>query len=39
MMGSEKEAVLPVPVCAQPSKSRPMRTNGIDFSWIGVGFL
>ena len=38
-MGSTKEAVLPVPVCAQPSTSRPIRTMGIACSWIGVGWM
>ena len=36
-IGSTKEAVLPVPVCAQPSTSRPIRTEGIACAWIGVG--
>src|SRR3546814_2262897 len=39
IIGSVKEAVLPVPVCAQPSTSRPIRTYGIAFSWIGVGLV
>ena len=34
--GSEKAAVLPVPVCAAPMMSRPARTKGIAFAWIGV---
>ena len=36
-IGSANAAVLPVPVCARPSKSRPARTNGIALAWIGVG--
>ena len=34
--GSEKAAVLPVPVCAAPMTSRPASTTGIAFAWIGV---
>ena len=34
--GSEKAAVLPVPVCAAPMMSRPARTSGIALAWIGV---
>ena len=30
-------AVLPVPVCAQPIRSRPSRSGGMAFSWMGVG--
>ena len=30
-------AVLPVPVCAWPIRSRPASIGGIVFSWIGVG--
>ena len=36
-IGSAKAAVFPVPVCAIPSKSRPSRRLGMDFSWMGVG--
>jgi len=36
-MGSENDAVLPVPVCAQPKISFPSSATGIDCSWIGVG--
>ena len=36
-IGRTKAAVLPVPVCAQPTTSRPARTRGIACSWIGVG--
>ncbi len=36
--GRVKPAVLPVPVCAVPITSRPIRTNGIACSWIGVGW-
>jgi hypothetical protein len=35
-MGSTNAAVLPVPVWAMPSKSRPLRTVGIAWLWIGV---
>ncbi len=34
--GSEKAAVLPVPVCAAPITSRPASTIGIALAWIGV---
>ena len=34
--GSMNAAVLPVPVWAMPSRSRPVRTVGIAWSWIGV---
>lgn len=37
MMGTAKAAVLPVPVCASPNKSRPVRASGIACSWISVG--
>jgi len=30
-------AVLPVPVCAAPSRSRPARTTGMACAWMGVG--
>ena len=36
-IGNVKPAVLPVPVCAQPSTSRPISTNGIACSCTGVG--
>ena len=36
-IGSTKAAVLPVPVCAMPIRSRPSRITGIAFAWIGVG--
>ena len=39
IMGRVKLAVLPVPVCAQPSTSRPIRTMGIACFWIGVGVV
>ena len=39
IIGRVKDAVLPVPVCAEPKISRPINTIGIDFSWIGVGLL
>ena len=35
--GSTNAAVLPVPVCAMPSRSRPSSTVGIACAWIGVG--
>ena len=35
--GSTKAAVLPVPVWAMPSRSRPERTVGMACAWIGVG--
>ena len=35
--GSAKAAVLPVPVCAMPSMSRPCSSSGIAPAWIGVG--
>ncbi len=38
-IGIAKEAVFPVPVCAHPRKSRHFKIEGMDFSWIGVGFL
>ena len=39
IIGSTKAAVLPVPVCAMPIRSRIMRTLGIACAWIGVGSL
>ena len=36
-IGSTKAAVLPLPVTAQASTSRPAIAGGIDCSWIGVG--
>lgn len=35
--GSENAAVLPVPVAAWPSRSRPASIGGIASRWIGVG--
>ena len=35
--GSMNAAVLPVPVWAMPSKSRPVSTVGMACVWIGVG--
>ena len=35
--GTANAAVLPVPVWAQPSTSRPPRAEGIVRAWIGVG--
>ena len=37
MIGIPKAAVLPVPVWAWPTTSRPSRTGEITDSWIGVG--
>ena len=37
MSGRAKAAVLPVPVWAQPNRSRPARTWGMALVWIGVG--
>ena len=36
-IGRLKAAVLPVPVCAMPSRSRPSITEGMDWAWMGVG--
>ena len=36
-IGSMKAAVLPVPVCAAASRSRPDSTSGMALAWIGVG--
>ena len=36
-IGSTKAAVLPLPVAAQASTSRPASAGGIACSWIGVG--
>lgn len=35
--GSEKAAVFPVPVCAQPMRSWRERITGMEPAWIGVG--
>ena len=35
--GSMNAAVLPVPVWAMPSRSRPVSTVGMACAWIGVG--
>jgi hypothetical protein len=37
--GRVKPAVLPVPVCAAPSRSRPASTTGIACAWMGVGVV
>jgi hypothetical protein len=37
--GSPKAAVLPVPVCAWATRSRPARATGIACSWMGLGTL
>ena len=39
MIGSEKPAVLPVPVCAAPMTSRPAVTTGMAATWMGVGLV
>ncbi len=36
-IGSRKAAVLPLPVMAQASTSRPSMAGGIESDWIGVG--
>ena len=36
-IGSANAAVLPVPVCAWPSTSRPASSGGIVAAWIGEG--
>ena len=38
-IGNKKASVLPVPVCAFAIISLPLKTIGIDCSWIGVGSL
>jgi hypothetical protein len=38
-IGKLNAAVLPLPVCAKPIISRPSSAEGIDSTWIGVGFL
>src|ERR1700759_3079122 len=38
-MGNAKAAVLPVPVWAMPQRSRPPRTFGMAWDWIGVGVV
>ena len=35
--GSANAAVLPVPVAAWPTRSRPSSSGGIACAWIGVG--
>ena len=37
--GMPNAAVLPVPVCAVPKISFPLRATGIACAWIGVGVL
>ncbi len=36
-IGRANAAVLPVPVAAWPSRSRPSMSGGMDSRWIGVG--
>ena len=38
-IGRAKAAVLPVPVCAMPHRSRPVMTSGMACDWIGVGIV
>ncbi len=38
-MGSMKAAVFPVPVCADPIRSRPSSAMGIASCWTGVGSI
>jgi hypothetical protein len=38
-IGRVKPAVLPVPVWATPSTSRPISTYGMAWAWIGVGWM
>jgi hypothetical protein len=37
IIGRTNAAVLPVPVCAIPRRSEPVRMMGIACCWIGVG--
>ena len=37
--GNAKAAVLPVPVCAHPSRSRPSNNDGIAWAWMGAGVV
>ena len=37
MIGSANAAVLPVPVCAMPTTSRPPRSVGMVAAWIAEG--
>ena len=37
IIGITKAAVLPVPVCAHPSTSRPASPGGMAWAWMGVG--
>ncbi len=39
IIGRVNEAVLPVPVWAMPMTSRPLRTVGMPWAWIGVGVV
>ena len=36
-IGSANAAVLPVPVCARPTTSRPASSGGMVAAWIGEG--
>ena len=38
IIGSRKDAVLPLPVCAHAIRSRPAIEIGTVYFWIGVGF-
>ena len=35
--GKMNARVLPLPVCAMPNTSRPMRATGQAYAWIGEG--
>lgn len=37
-IGTANAAVLPVPVCARPTTSRPSSSGGMVAAWIGDGF-
>ena len=39
MMGKQKAAVLPEPVCAQAMRSRPAMPMGMEYRCTGVGFV
>ena len=39
IVGNANAAVFPVPVCAHPNISAPLKTIGIDCACIGVGVV
>ena len=39
MMGKQKAAVLPDPVCAHAIRSRPATPMGMEYRWTGVGLV